>query len=542
MTVGVSQVQSDLFLSPASLVAGRLGEGSVWELFGSQGHVLFADSLFVDLYSCRGRRGVAPRVVATVSVLQKLFGLSDREAQDAIRFDVRWKYACGVGLDFEGFDHSVLVTFRARLAASDRPRRIFDVTVDAARGAGLVGVRRVLDSTPLYDCVATMDTVTLIRSAIRGLLGCVGSELEVELRAVLLSGDDYLSASKPLIDWDDREARELLIDSRAKDGYACLVVFEGRVVGQRVSEALVLLASVLGQDLLEGDDNVFRIVRKVAKDRIISTVDSDTRHGHKTSARGFDGYKGHIAQDPDSEIITNTAVTPGNAGDASVAQNLIADLIEDLVEAKTDKLGTNTNTNTDTDTDTESEAAEVFGDSAYGTGEFQQHLTDNGIVSGCKTQPVSPRANGLFTKDRFVIDLETDTVTCPNNVTVHIGRYSDKRGIARFRSACKNCPFVASCTTNRKGRVVNVHANEELLTQARARNSDPQWRERYRQNRPKVERKLAHLMRKKHGGRNVRVRGQKKVDADFNLLAAAANFARLAKLKLATNPIIQPAT
>ena len=96
-----------------------------------------------------------------------------------------------------------------------------------------------------------------------------------------------------------------------------------------VAQAASLLATVLGQDLQTGSDGVFRIARRVAKDRVISTVDPDTRHGHKTSARGFDGYKGHAAVDPDSEIITATTVTPGNAGDASVAEDLIADLLDD---------------------------------------------------------------------------------------------------------------------------------------------------------------------------------------------------------------------
>ena len=75
---------------------------------------------------------------------------------------------------------------------------------------------------------------------------------------------------------------------------------------------------------------IFRIARKVAKDRVISVVDPDARHGHKTAARKFDGYKGHVAVDPDSEVITSTVVTPGNAGDASVA----ADIIEDLLERR----------------------------------------------------------------------------------------------------------------------------------------------------------------------------------------------------------------
>ncbi|MGB7980665.1 MAG: transposase [Candidatus Nanopelagicales bacterium] len=230
------------------------------------------------------------------------------------------------------FSHTVLVDMRARLRASADPRRLFRVVLDAASAAGLVGARRVLDSTPLYDAVATMDTITLIRSAIRALLKIAGTDLESDLRAVLSSGDDYQSLGKPLIDWDDPAGREALIDSRARDGYACLAVLEGRELDPVVAEAGELLATVLGQDLEQADPAdgagaaVFRIARRVAKDRGISTVDPQARHGHKTAARGFDGYKGHIAIDPDSEVITDTVVSAGNVGDAAVAADLVSDL------------------------------------------------------------------------------------------------------------------------------------------------------------------------------------------------------------------------
>src|ERR671913_1558093 len=223
---------------------------------------------------------------------------------------------------------------RERLRRSTRPDRIFEVGLQAAQAAGLLGRRRVLDSTPLYDAVATMDTVTLIRSALRGLLAAADAHhdnpgLRVELRAVLGSGDDYTAPGKPQIDWDDPAAREQLIDSRGRDGLAVLALLDGRGVdelGEWVRQAAALLATVLGQDLESGEDGVFRIARRVAADRVISTVDPDTRHGHKTAARGFDGYKGPGAVDPDSEIITATAVTPGNTGDAAVADDLITDL------------------------------------------------------------------------------------------------------------------------------------------------------------------------------------------------------------------------
>jgi Transposase domain (DUF772) len=253
-------------------------------------------------------------------VLQRLQGLSDREAVEAFCFDARWKYACGgLAFDYPGFSHTVLVDMRARLAASARPERIFAVTVAAARQAGLVGVRRVLDSTPLYDAVATMDTVTLLGAAIRGVLRAVDEPLAAELRGVLASAEDYASLAKPPIDWDDQAARAALVDVRARDAHAVLELLQGRVVPTVVAEAARLLAAVVGQDLQQDGDGSFRVARRVAADRVVSVVDPDARHGHKTSARGFDGYKGHASVDPDSELIMATTATAGNVGDAAAA-------------------------------------------------------------------------------------------------------------------------------------------------------------------------------------------------------------------------------
>src|SRR5262249_43170849 len=144
---------------------------------------------------------------------------------------------------------TVLVDMRARLAASARPNRIFERTVEVAARAGLVGRRRVLDSAPIYDAGATQDTVTLIRSAIRGRLRAADRVLRPELRAVICSGDAYTSTAKPAIDWTEVAEREALVDSRAQDGYALLAVLEGRALAPEVAQAAHLLATVLGQDV-----------------------------------------------------------------------------------------------------------------------------------------------------------------------------------------------------------------------------------------------------------------------------------------------------
>ena len=299
MSLGLTPRQSDLFATTTSFCESRVPADSIYGLLHRQCFELFPDEMFADLFMDVGRRSVPPMVVAVVMVLQRLEGCSDREAVDRFAYDLRWKYAAG-GLDFDypGFVHTVLVDMRARLADSEDPDRVFEVTLQAAREAGLVGRKRVLDSTALYDAVATMDTVTLIRSAIRGVLAACTSWEEHELRTVLTRDDDYRSVGRPSCDWEDRQAREELVDALARDAHAVLAALDGRELVAALQKAGELLATVVGQDLETDADGRFRIARKVAKDRVISTVDPDARHGHKTAARGFDGYKGHVGSTP----------------------------------------------------------------------------------------------------------------------------------------------------------------------------------------------------------------------------------------------------
>jgi hypothetical protein len=149
---------------------------------------------------------------------------------------------------------------------------------------------------------------------------------------------------------------------------------------------------------------------------------------------------------------------------------------------------------------------------------------------------------GKFTKDQFDIDLDAQRVTCPNGVTAPIRTvrgHVRHAGKADFGNGCATCPLRAQCTDAKTGRSITIGHHEARLAAARTRQTDPAWRADYRATRPKVERKIAHLMRRRHGGRRARMRGQLRVAADFNLLAAdfnllaaAINLARLATLGL----------
>jgi Transposase DDE domain len=301
--------------------------------------------------------------------------------------------------------------------------------------------------------------------------------------------------------------------------------FDGRELPDGVKQAGALLAAVVGQDLDEGEDRVFRIARRVAKDRIISTVDPDARHGHKTSARGFDGYKGHVAVDPDSELITATTVTAGNVGDGQAVDALLAD---ELANAEVPGIEDEPPAGSERSPVTPAEPLSVYSDSAYGAGSVLDTLEQADAEIKCKVQPPVVPA-GQYPKDAFEINLEAGTVTCPAGQTAPLRAIKDGH-IAHFGLACQGCPLAERCTTSPAGRSIHVGVYEQQLTRARARQIDPAWKADYTATRPKVERKIAHLTRRRHGGRRARVRGHTKVDADFSLLAAAVNLARLATL------------
>jgi transposase len=523
MTMGTSEPHDDLFRSVRELCDATVGERSIFRLLAEQGHLLFVDEMFADLYSPRGRRSIAPRVMATVMVLQRFEGLSDSEAVDRLQFDLRYKWACGLPYDAPSFDSTLLVDMRARLRNSAAPNRIFEAVLEVAKKANLVGKKRIVDSTSLYDAVATQDTVTLVRSAIVGVLRAFDQEAAKALRQLLKRDDPYDKSGKPSCAWDDKKAREELVDALTHDAYALLLALDGRALTADETKATNLLATVVGQDIEADAEGVFRIVRGVAPDRIISTVDPEARHGHKTAARGFDGYKGHLAVDAETEIITATEVTAGNVADATPAEVLLADVL-----TSSDDTPKREATNEETQ-------REVYGDASYGTADLVEKLEAAGVEPHVKVQPPSAR-EGMFSQDDFEIDTKASEARCPAGVRVSLHVLKDGSRLADFGASCAECPQRSQCTASKSGRTIKLHPKHETLDRHRSRQRDDAWKKQYRKVRPRVERKIAHLMRHKHGGRRARVRGQKRVKQDFALLAASINLARLAALGVRLAP------
>jgi Transposase domain (DUF772) len=254
---------SDDQLDAATWCGHLIPQGSVYAFLAGHRHELFAPELFADVArQAGGHPSVPAEVIATVMVLQALEGLSDREAISALRRDIAWKVACGLRLDDEGFHPTVLVYWRARLRASERPRRIFDAVREVVEQTGVLKGRgrRVLDSTVLADAVATQDTVTQLVAAIRRV-----RRLVVAAREVKLSAHDYDRPGKPECAWDDSQAKQALVSGLVNDALAMLAAVSDVELDAEQAEAVALLALVAGQDVEPGDrPGSWRIARRVA--------------------------------------------------------------------------------------------------------------------------------------------------------------------------------------------------------------------------------------------------------------------------------------
>jgi IS5 family transposase len=484
-------------LDAAALCRQLVPEGSVEAFLADHRHDLFPDEMFEDLFpSGRGRPSIPADVVASVMVLQALEGLSDRDAARALRDRISWKVACGLALDDEGFDFSVLTYWRTRLRKSERPERIFDAVRSVIDATGVLKgkTRRALDSTLLDDAVATQDTVTQLIAAIRRVRRVVPGAMDVTL-----SAHDYESAGKPLISWDDPVAKAALVDGLVTDALSLLASFEDDAEEADATSALGLLALVAGQDVEQGDDGMWRIARKVAPDRVISVVDPEARHMHKSRSEYRDGYKAHIAIEPETGLVTATALTPANTPDGPTGVELLVG---------------------------ESPGLQVLADGAYGSGDTLNALHEAKHHPAIKPFPTTWAIPGGFVREDFLVDYIAGTATCPAGHTVTI---TPKRN-AVFGIRCRGCSLRERCTTSKKGRSLKLSPHDAELVESRRAWREGDFAQDYKRWRPMVERSIAWLVADNH--RRVRFRGVEKNQLGLSLRIAAINLRRMVNLGL----------
>lgn len=501
-------------LLDAEALAGHLiPAGSMFAFLAVHRAEVFPDADYADMFAPpgSGRPSVPATRMAAVMTLQALHDYSDRETAEAVKFDVRWKAACGLALDDPGFDPSTLVYWRRRIAKSARPYRISDAVRSVVQETGILKGRRrrAADSTILADAVATQDTVTQLVSAIRRVAREVPGA--AEQIAAVCTGHDYSEPGKPKIDWDDPAAKDALVSALVNDADAVVQAFAGAELDERAASALALLALVAGQDVepaegSDGSDGRWRIARKVAEDRVISTADPEARHTRKSPQSRRDGYRAHVAADPDTAIITDEKLTGASGkenSDAAVAAEFLA-------QAHASE-------------DSGSRLA-WYGDTAYGAGELREAIAAAGDAAVIKPGPVKTAVPGGFSTDDFTVDEAAGTAACPAGVT----RRLTQGRIAAFGTACRGCPLRDRCTTAKAGRTLQLHPHDALLRQARADwAADARLREDYRQHRPNVERVIAQVAVTRGRRVKLRYRGTSRNHAWLKRRTAALNLRTL---------------
>ena len=524
----------DRELLDAAALAGHLvPENSMFAFLAAHRADVFPDADYADLFAPPGfgRPSLPATRMAAILALQSLHDYSDRETAEAVRFDVRWKVACGLAVDDGGFDPSSLVYWRNRIAKSQRPHRVNDAVRKIVEQTGVLKGRRrrAVDSTILADGVATQDTVTQLVSAIRKVAREVPGAAEQIAR--VCTGHDYGKPGKPKIDWDDPQAKDQLVSALVNDADVIVEAFKDARLGEAAASALALLALVAGQDVepaegSDGTDGRWRIARKVAEDRVISTVDPDARHTRKSPEARRDGYRAHVAADPETGIITDEKLTR-----AAGQENSDPAVAEEFLAAGEDGDGAATAPpeppggpgSSGGESDGGGRLA-WYGDSAYGTGDLRGAIDDAGHDAVIKPKPLQAPVEGGFTVDDFTVDERQGTVTCPAGNTVTLSRTR----VATFGALCRGCPLRERCTTCKTGRKLVLHPRDDLLRQARADwAANTGLREDYMTHRPNVERAVAQVATWRGRRLKLRYRGVARNNAWLKRRTAALNLRNL---------------
>lgn len=363
---------------------------------------------------------------------------------------------------------------------------------------------QIIDSTPMLGAAATQDTVRLVRHGVRKLLDAVAAA-DDQAAARLDDGLEFDYArpgEKPDCRWREKAERERMLTRVAEDGERALRAVEqadGLLADETIAAAHGLLRELIGQDFEIDDDGVPRLHRGTRPGRVISTVDTEMRHGRKSSQQRFDGYKlSAAATNAGTPLITAVDVAPASEQDGMQAKHLI--------DAQGDQR----------------RPARVLGDTAYGSGPVRAELAERG-VDVLAPVPGGKVVDDRFAKRDFQFDLEAGTVTCPAGRTVQIST-SEKgfRGANFTRDMCRGCPLKASCCPGRPRRQVSLTEHEDLLIAARQALADPDTAEHLRRTRPRIERLLG-LLAARYGARKSRYVGRRKARLQAAWAAALVN-------------------
>jgi transposase len=486
---------------------------------------IFQDEAFAGIYPSRGQPGESPGRLALVTVLQFAEGLSDRQAAEAVRSRIEWKYLLGMELTDSGFNFSVLSEFRSRLIAGGIEQQLLDLLIEQFKERGILKPRgrQRTDSTHVEASIRDLNRLELVGETIRHALNSLAEVAPQWLRQRVPTSwyEEYGPRFEEYRLPRKQQEREALALKVGQDGYQLLnwVYDPETPVELRTLEAVETLRRVWIQQYYQEDDDIHRRKQDSmppSEDRIVSPYDVEARYSVKRKISWI-GYKAHITEvcdDDQPHLITHVETTPATLPDNQVTSSIHQALAEKALLPR-------------------------------------EHLLDTGYVDAkllvesqaqYEVEMVGPpmpdvswqaRAGEGYDLNAFQIDWDARIVTCPQQqVATSWKETKDNQGnptvqITFGKRVCDACPVRQSCTkATRSGRKLRLRPQPEHETLQRLRRlvKTDEFKKRY-QKRAGVEGTLSQGVRS-YGLRRTRYVGLAKAHLQNILTAAAINLAR----------------
>lgn len=444
-------------------------KGNAYMMLRDELGVMFGDERWAELFSERGRPVESPGMLALVTVLQFGENLSDRQAADAVRSRIDWKYLLGLELSDPGFDYTLLSDFRMRLLANDKVDDLLNCVLEVFKERGLVKSRgrQRTDSTHILGAVRDLNR-----------LECVGEGLRQALNSLAVEAPEWLQGRVPASWYQrygsrfetyrlprERSEQEQLALEIGGDGYQLLqwLVEDKAPMGLKDKRAVQILRLLWLQNYYREEEGVhWRREGNLPPGELLiqSPYDPEVRFSRKRNLE-WKGYKGHVSETCDEglpHLITNVETTPATTPDGSMTETIQAHLADKGLLP-----------------------AEHLLDAGYVDADLLVKSQAQGIdLVGPAAEDASwqARAGQGFASTCFNVDWENRIVVCPGgkqsqkwtpskdaagNAVIHI----------RFNAhECQACPLRCQCThspTAARTLTLRTQPQYEALQQARLR-------------------------------------------------------------------------
>jgi len=459
----------------------------------------FVNEACKDLYSQDQGRPVKnlPEIMFRSAIVQYLMDYSDREMEQAARYHLVIKWFIGIPVEDSSYDHSALGDFRDRLG-EERWKKLFFMILKQIEDAGFAKGTQYVDATHVIANIAIPGTIGLIRQGIKALMEeieKVDPKLYEELGGKKIADKkEKIHTLKP----EEKKKKLVEVVEEARTLKSKAEKLESPSVNQKIEQ----LNQILNENIEEKNGEVQKKKEHV-KDKLVSLVDKDARHGAKSDEKTFTGYKANVMKSEDG-FVTNVITTPGNTYDG--------DLLVPLVDEKTAN---------------SSKPEKVGGDTHYGSAENRFQMFQRGVTI---VAPLKEDSNptGLLSQEKFVLD-ETG-VTCPAGNRTMISNFNKKEGTTTFyfkREICQECVLKDKCT-KQGGRTVTIGKHHELIKEAKEYNKTQEFKDDMKE-RAHIEPKHAE-MKRFHGLARAKYWGLPKMNIQSIITAITVNVKRLANV------------